>query len=694
MDVQPTTSEQDDLDARQLLQADLDRARAERDGIERAVAGDAERITAIRTALETMMTAVWRDVFAQQQRSKDRDNLNAALKLGWFGGSQFIAMGALVVAAAAAIYAFHETGLLLGGGAYIVLATINYFGFRGHCVEQIKKARGSYLSDHGKDVRFVAFTHLEPGLQHPLIGFDGPRPNGKLDDRSWKIPGVRDNEALKETFFEVIDERKGTVLLTRFPDKKPTLVHADLENPFIRAFGVFFQRALEKQLPAVQSQADDFRQIVLRMGEQRRLIQQVKRIETELQEFDGTHAIMSGAGVSMTVRNKLLRQVVSFRLGDAGSNRGMMMFANEDDELKEVAQTIARAASAAFVPFSFSSMKIGYVGQGASQVARTFEGARRGRSMVYIEDADRLFTNVGSAGYESMRREVVQAFLKEWDELEDRNDIWIVAGARNRDAIDPAILSRFGSLVDLVPEVRQEPTIIIEPASSSVEAVEELIVLPDAVNERIRILSAMFAHVDTMERQGITVPRAVAISGPSDGAKNAAIQSLVAQAGLPLLHASIENLDDVINQAYERERAILVVDVPNDTEPGAIAHLCVLIDELTADRASIFVIATFTNAAAMDLELRSRFGEVLEIPGLDGTLRRQKFLELIAGKPVDFSIDEELDRFESETAGMSEERLREYVEEAIGRAAIRAVELGQPERVRVRLDDFRASAAT
>lgn len=694
MDVQPTTSEQSDLDARQLLQADLDRARAERDSIDRAIAGDAERITGIRSALETMMTAVWRDVFAQQQRSKDRENLNAALKLGWFGGSQFIAIGALVAAMAAAIYAFQETGVLLGGAAYIVLATINYFGFRGHCVEQIKKARDSYLGDRGKDVRFVAFTHIEAGLHHPLIGFDGPRANGKLDDRSWKIPGVRDNEALKETFFEVIDERRATVLLTRFPDKKPTLVHADLENPFIRAFGVFFQRALEKQLPAVQSQGDEFRQVVLRMGEQRRLTQQVKRIENELQEFDGTHAIMSNAGVPVTVRNKLLRQVVAFRLGDAGANRGMMMFANDDAELKDVAQTIARAASAAFVPFSFSSMKIGYVGQGATQVARTFEGARRGRSMIYIEDADRLFSNVGSAGYESMRREVVQAFLKQWDELEDRSDVWIVAGARNRDAVDAAILPRFGSLVDLAPELRSEPTIIIEPASSSAEALEELVVLPDAVNERIRILAAMFAHVDTMERQGISVPRAVAVSGPSEGAKSAAIQSLVAQAGLPLLQAGIANLDEVVLQAYERERAILVVDVPNESEPGAIAHLCILIDQLTADGASIFVIATATNSAAMDLELRSRFGEVLEIPGLDGAVRRQKFLELIAGKPVDFSVDEELDRFESETAGMSEERLREYVEEAIGRAAIRAIELGQPERVRVQLNDFRAPTAT
>ncbi len=690
MDVAPPTPSDanDALDPRQLLQADLDSARAEAESIERAIAGDAERIVSIRDALNTMVAAVWRDVFSQQQRAKDGENLTSALRLEWLGAYQFIAFGLLIVVAAAAIYALQEAGVPVVAGVYVVLAFACYIGARSRCIDQIKKARHSYLGSDGKDVRFVAFTHIETGLQHPLIGFDGPQPGGELDDRAWKIPGVRDDEALKETFVEVIDERRSNVLLTRFPDKKPTLVHADLENPFVRAFGVFFQRALERHLPSVANEAEEFRQVVLRMGERKRLVERVQRIETELKEYDGTHAILSSAPVPMTVRNKLLRQAVLFRLNDGAIARGLLLLGEDDMALKEAAQILARAAAAAFVPFSFTSMKIGYVGQGASQVARTFESARRNPSMIYVEDGDRLFSNVGSAGYESMRREVMQAFLSQWDALEGRTDVWIVAGAAGRDAIDPAVLARFGSLVDITSAVRSEPTITIDSAGAGDPAIEDPVALPEAVQERIHIFAAMFAHVETMERQGIVVPRGVLITGPSLNAKNTAIQRLVAQAGIPLVQSELDGLHVAFARARELERAIVVVNIIDDGDPGDVAHLCVEIDDLIAMHAPVFVLGSAQQASTLDPELRSRFGDVLDIPALDATARRRRITELMTGKPVDFAVEDELDRFEILTDGMSEERLREYVEEAIGRAALRAIEVGSPDRVCAVLADF------
>ncbi len=690
MDVAPPTPSDgnDALDPRQLLQADLDAARAEADGVERAIAGDADRIASIRSALDAMVASVWRDVFAQQQRAKESEIFTAALRLDWFGGYQFVAFGFLLALGAAAVFVFHEMGVLAIAGLYVLLALLSYAGARSRCIDQIKKARRSYLGDDGKDVRFVAFTHLEAGLHHPLIGFDGPQPGGLLADRAWKIPGVRDDEALKETFVEVIDERRSNVLLTRFPDKKPTLVHADLENPFVRAFGVFFQRALERGLPSVAKEAEEFRQIVVRMGERKRLVERVALVESELKEYDGTHAILSSAPVPSTVRNKLLRQAVLFRLGDPAIARGLMLFGEDDMALKDAAQTLARASAASFVPFSFTSMKIGYVGQGASYVARTFETARRNRSMIYVEDGDRLFSNVGSAGYESMRREVMQAFLSQWDALDGRTDVWVVVAAAGRDAVDPAVLARFGALVDLASTVRSEPTITIDRPPEAAQLLEDPAVLPDQVQERIRIFAAMFAHVETMERQGIAVPRGVLIAGPSAHAKNAAIQSIVAQAGIAVVQSELDGLDAAFTKARELERAILVVNVPENGDPGDIAHLCVAIDDTIASQAPIFVLGTTQNAALLDPELRTRFGDVLDIPALDGATRRRRFAELMVGKPLDFAVDEELDRFEVVTDGMSEERLREYVEEAIGRAAIRAIEIGAPDRVRVGLADF------
>lgn len=687
MDVDRPDHGDKELDARQQLQADLDSLRAERDGMERAIAGDADRSAAIRTALDAMTAAVWRDVFAQQQRSKRDDIWIASLKLEWLGSLQFPAIGILLVICVASTMVSHVAGPLFSAGLYAIFLVIGYFTSRDQSLAQLKKARKSYLGDDGRDVRFVAFTHAESGLHHPLIGFDGPRKNGTFADRSWKIPGVRDDEALKEVFVEVIDDRHASVLLTRFPEKKPTLVHADLENPFIRAYGVFFQRALERQMPSVAEKAEEFRQAILRVGEVKKLGARFAAIESELRELDGTQAILSHLPLSIAVRNRLLRQVVVFRMGDAAARRGTMVFSEPGFDIGAVMETAARASAATFIPFSFSSLKIGYVGQGASQVARTFDAAKRARSIVFIEDGDKLFNNTGATGFEPMRREVQQAFLKAWDALDDRSDVWVVASVHDRDSIDPTVIAHFGTLLDVTPKARADAGPAMEDVADR-PIFDESFELPEAASEKVRILSAMFAHVDAMERQAIAVPRGVLLCAQSAAARRAAAQSLIAQSGLHSVSADIHDLDTAIGEARAAQPALVFVDLPPVADPGPIAHLCVLIDTLIDERAPIFVVASVTDLASLDPELRARFGDVIDIPGLDAATRREKLLELLGGKPIDFDFEDHLDEFERATDGMSEDRLNAYVEEAVERAAMRAIGLGRPDSVKVNLDDF------
>ena len=313
-----------DIDPKEQLTDDVARVRAEREDLDRQILADREKLASIRTALDSMVHATWRDVFSQQQGMRDRENLMSALTLGWFGGYQLFGAALVLAVIVALMYFFQATGAVVGIGIYLALAVVGYFVARDQCLTQIKKTRANYLGEDGKDVRFVAFTHYEPGLNHPLIGFDGPT-NGLLEDRSWKIPGVRDKDALQETFVEVIDERRSNVLLTRFPDRKPTLVHADLENPFIRAYGVFFQRALERHMPAVRTQAEEFRQIVQHNGARKNIDEKLRKIETELTEYDGTASIMKQLPVSISLRNRLTRQVLLFRLGDPSIRRGLFL---------------------------------------------------------------------------------------------------------------------------------------------------------------------------------------------------------------------------------------------------------------------------------------------------------------------------------------------------------------------------------
>ena len=696
VDSPPTDSP--DVDPKQWLRDDVESARAQRDDLDRQIAADRERLASIRNALDNMVNAAWRDVFGQQQHMRERDSITNALTLGWTGAYQLFAIAAFVVVAGGLIYGLQATGLVLGIGLYLVLALTGYLVARDQCLAPIRKARASYLGSGGKDVRFVAFTRYEPGLNHPLIGYDGPV-DGVLEDRAWKIPGVREKEALEETFVEVIDERRSNVLLTRFPDKKPTLVHADLENPFIRSYGVFFQRALERHLPQVKTQAEEFREVVAHSGQRKDLDDRLRRMEEELREYDGTAAIVKALALPATVRNALLRQVILFRLGDPAVRRGLFIRGDDRVDLTDVMQTLARAAAATLLHLSFSQIKIGYVGQGAATVSRIFATAKRARSIIFIDEAERFFTTTGSAAYEAMRKEVVQALWSEWEELEGRPDVWVVAGANTMEGLDEGIIARFGAAIDLMPPSfgTETVTTVVDMGSDDDKAVaiipEASGDLPEPVLKRSRMLAAMFAHVATMESQGITVPRAVLVAGPSADARLSTIKNIADQTGLPVIPANIDALDEAIAKARAAGHALVVVEVPAYGDPGSIAHLAITIDRLTEAKEPLFIVAETTDATALDPELRSRFPEFVDLTELAPQARREKLEALLDGKPLGFDLALALDHLEAETDGMTEDQLRHFVDEAGRAAALRAIDAGTPEHVTMELVDFARRAA-
>ncbi len=692
VDTPPDTSH--DIDPKEQLSDDVERVRAERDELDRQIATDRERMVPIRIALDNMVNAAWRDVYGQQQRMRERDTISSALMLGWTGAYQIVVAAVFVLAAAGAIYLLQASGVVLALGAYLVLAFIGYLVAREQCLAPIKKARSSYLGSDGKDVRFVAFTRYEPSLNPPLIGYDGPT-DGALEDRAWKIPGVREKDALTETFLEVIDERRSNVLLTRFPDKKPTLVHADLENPFIRSYGVFFQRALERHLPQVTTQAEEFREIVARMGERKALDDRLRRMEEELREYDGTAAIIKALALPTTVRNQLIHQIILYRLDDPAVRRGLFLIGSDRIDLTDVMQAISRAAAATLLHLSFSQIKIGYVGQGASTVGRIFATSKRARAIIFIDEAERFFSTTGSAAYESMRKEVVQALWAEWEGLEDYVGAWVVAAATTPEGLDESVIARFGAVVDLAPPMpagaEAATTVLETPVAQSPPSTEERdadVELPEPVVKRNRMLAAMFAHVATMESQGITVPRAVLIAGASPAARTATIKNIADQTGLPVIPAFIDDFDAALATARASAHAIVAVDVPAYGDPGSIAHLAVTIDRLTAAKEPIFIVAETADAAALDPELRSRFPEFIDLTELAPDARRARLIELLAHKPLGFDLNAAMEGLEAQTDGMTEEQLRHFVDEAGRAAALRAIDIGAPDHVIVELEDF------
>src|SRR5579863_6454069 len=102
-----------EIDPKQELADDVARARAERDALEAQLATDRETLEAIRTAIDKVVEAVWRDVYSQQQTMRSKENITAALTLSFFVGYQWPAVIVAALIAVGAVVALQAQGAIV-----------------------------------------------------------------------------------------------------------------------------------------------------------------------------------------------------------------------------------------------------------------------------------------------------------------------------------------------------------------------------------------------------------------------------------------------------------------------------------------------------------------------------------------------------------------------------------------------------
>jgi hypothetical protein len=73
---------------------------------------------------------------------------------------------------------------------------------------------------------------------------------------------------------------------------------------------------------------------------------------------------------------------------------------------------------------------------------------------------------------------------------------------------------------------------------------------------------------------------------------------------------------------------------------------------------------------------------------LDAESRRERLRELLDGKPLEFILESVIETLDALTDGMTEEQLRHFTDEAVRKAALRAIDSGSPEHISIELSDF------
>lgn len=283
-----------------------------------------------------------------------------------------------------------------------------------------------------------------------------------------------------------------------------------------------------------------------------------------------------------------------------------------------VAQALARASGAAFVPFELPDATSGAVDMRAYHVKDVFDKAREGRALLFVDRCDDYFGEQDSVG-----DEISEAFVREWDDPKNAR-IWIVAETSHPERLHPEIARKFESeIVMQLPDAAARERLlkhVVKRYAPGVEFGDELIAATDGMSGRDLEELVVSAKEDAgdgpltgdslleflIRRKGLVsalsgweIERGVLVYGGTPAAAFDLVRQLARDRGLPLV--KVTSPDQVL--PFEPGLVFLVgassfgghVDA---LHPGQVLAAAVAAPE------------------AIDEGLRSRFGLTVAIPPL------------------------------------------------------------------------------
>ncbi|KRG67662.1 hypothetical protein ABB27_08790 [Stenotrophomonas terrae] len=257
-------------------------------------------------------------------------------------------------------------------------------------------------------------------------------------------------------------------------------------------------------------------------------------------------------------------------------------------------------------------------------------------------------------------------------------------------------------------------------SSTSVQALGwEDVIVPASTRAEFEGLGKELLHAEELARLNIPVPRGILLYGPPGTGKTQIARVLASQSGLSFIAASSAEIKGQflgdggarIKQLFEKARAqapcILFLDEIDTIAPPRgsgnsdklnaeiVAQLLQELDGISTRQGQVFLLAASNHLDAIDSALLSRLERKIQI-GLPDADARAAILRLqLAGKPLDFAVDEVLGTLAAATEGSSGRDLQSLVTAATRRALQRAMaEHGDPTKVQLRRKDLLDEAET
>lgn len=134
-----------------------------------------------------------------------------------------------------------------------------------------------------------------------------------------------------------------------------------------------------------------------------------------------------------------------------------------------LAAAVAKNCNATFIRVSCSDLLSKWVGESSHLVTGLFAYARTmAPTIIFLDECDAILCNRSSSGHDGARvyTTVVSTFLSCWDGIasasaREQGKVVVIAATNRREVIDPAIIRRFGTQVEIpLPNARARESIL------------------------------------------------------------------------------------------------------------------------------------------------------------------------------------------------------------------------------------------
>lgn len=219
--------------------------------------------------------------------------------------------------------------------------------------------------------------------------------------------------------------------------------------------------AFRNQMQTVQPIFQCFVDIVQRDNRHQKMRFKLKCLQEELQTFDRTIKKWDKVCLPPEQKIELIKQMDMFMAGSNARPRALLLKGGPGTGKTLLAQTMAEIAGSQFYKLSISDIKHPHLGESAQRVAKIWKEAQENKpALIFIDECESLFGKRGASETDVISTDIVQAFLSKWDGKE--NGIWVIAATNRRDMIDDAILSRFGSEMEIALPDEESRRLILQ----------------------------------------------------------------------------------------------------------------------------------------------------------------------------------------------------------------------------------------